>query len=167
MCIRDRSSAFVDELSFLNRKPFYLAPTLHCFSISRWRPEHPMEIFHSSRQNPPALQAISYLKTLSVGPAEVELTTSSMTARCSTNWAAGLGLRLVLLFPNPEYPPQQGLLAEIRDYSQSQKLFLIHRIPYTLIRVRHIWFSGQCCLPRCKNACALQLNGVRTWCMET
>ena len=34
---------------------FYLAPTLHCFSISRWRPEQ----FHSPRQNPPALQASS------------------------------------------------------------------------------------------------------------
>ena len=28
-------------------------------------------------------------KTLSVGPAGVELTTSRMTARCSTNWATG------------------------------------------------------------------------------
>ena len=39
---------------------FYLAPTFHCFSISRWRPEHPMETYiHSPRQNPPALQAIA------------------------------------------------------------------------------------------------------------
>ena len=30
---------------------------------------------------------LSYLKTLSVGPAGVELTTSRVTARCSTNWA--------------------------------------------------------------------------------
>ena len=32
---------------------------------------------------------LSYLKTLSVGPAGVELTTSYVTARCSTNWATG------------------------------------------------------------------------------
>ena len=30
---------------------------------------------------------LSYFKTLSVGPAGVELTTYRMTARCSTNWA--------------------------------------------------------------------------------
>ena len=32
---------------------------------------------------------LSYFKTLSVGPAGVELTTSRVTARCSTNWANG------------------------------------------------------------------------------
>ena len=32
---------------------------------------------------------LSYFKTLGVGPAEVELTTSRMAARCSTNWATG------------------------------------------------------------------------------
>ena len=37
---------------------FYLAPTLHCFSNSRWRPEQLMGIStRSSRRNPPALQA--------------------------------------------------------------------------------------------------------------
>ena len=30
---------------------------------------------------------LSYLKTLSAGPAGVELSTSRVTARCSTNWA--------------------------------------------------------------------------------
>ena len=33
---------------------------------------------------------LSYFKTLSDDPAGVELTTSRMTARCSTNWATGL-----------------------------------------------------------------------------
>ena len=32
---------------------------------------------------------LSYFKTLDVDPAGVELTTSSVTARCSTNWATG------------------------------------------------------------------------------
>ena len=32
---------------------------------------------------------LSYFKTLSVGPAGVELTTSRMTTRCSINWATG------------------------------------------------------------------------------
>ena len=36
---------------------------------------------------------LSYFKTLSVGPAGVELTTEShVTARCSTNWATGARL---------------------------------------------------------------------------
>ena len=45
---------------------FFLSPTLGKFftspqlsTISRWRPEQPMEIYiHSPHQNPPALQAI-------------------------------------------------------------------------------------------------------------
>ena len=32
---------------------------------------------------------LSYFKTLSVGPAGVELTTSRMAVRCSTDWATG------------------------------------------------------------------------------
>ena len=32
---------------------------------------------------------LNYLQTLNVGPAGVELTTSRVTARCSTNWATG------------------------------------------------------------------------------
>ena len=32
---------------------------------------------------------LSYLKTLSVDPAGVELTNSLVTTRCSTNWATG------------------------------------------------------------------------------
>ena len=32
---------------------------------------------------------LSYFKTLTVGPAVVELTTSRVIARCSTNWATG------------------------------------------------------------------------------
>ena len=48
---------------------FYLSPTLgklftspQLSTISRWRPEQPIEIYiHSPHQNPPALQAINYL----------------------------------------------------------------------------------------------------------
>ena len=32
---------------------------------------------------------LSYFKTLSVGPAGIELTTSRVTARCSSHWATG------------------------------------------------------------------------------
>jgi len=40
---------------------------------------------------------LSYFKTPSVGPAGVELTTSLMAARCSTNWATGERLLRIML----------------------------------------------------------------------
>ena len=37
---------------------------------------------------------LNYFKTLSVGPAEVELTISRIAARCSSNWATRHGRRV-------------------------------------------------------------------------
>ena len=49
--------------------------------------------FSLAESSPHDLQVTTcYFKTLSVGPAGVELTTSCVTARCSTNWATGARL---------------------------------------------------------------------------
>ena len=50
---------------------------------------------------------LSYFKTLSVGPAGVELTTSRTTTRCSTNWATGRDLVYSLLEENTEENTEQ------------------------------------------------------------
>ena len=41
---------------------------------------------------------LSYFKTLSDGPAGLELTTARVTARCSTNWATGARWRRFLYY---------------------------------------------------------------------
>ena len=57
----DRMSEFLFLSPTLGK--LFTSPQLSTvFSISRWRPEHPMEIYiHSPRKNPPALQATSPL----------------------------------------------------------------------------------------------------------
>ena len=84
-------------------------------------------------------------KTLSVGPAGVELTTSRMTARCSTNWATGARWLKIKM-------RSSGFIMESKNPLNSMTLILSHNIMYVWKHLQSYFFlvkttikpSGHC-----------------------
>ena len=65
---------------------------------------------------------LSYFKTLSIGPAGVELTTFRVTARCSTNWATGARFEMVCSFFRICLLPKCCVLSDIQKKTRKKKI---------------------------------------------